>query len=89
MFKKIRRYAKDPYYALGADLMKTHPTWMSDKFYVKVQWRMIMGYELDLDNPRTFNEKLQWLKLYDHNPLYTKLVDKYLVKYWVAKKNRC
>lgn len=43
-----------------------------------------MGYKLDLDNPRTFNEKLQWLKLNDHNPLYTKLVDKYAVKDYVA-----
>lgn len=86
MFKKIRRYAKDPYYAFGYDLIKTHPMWMSDKFYVKVQWWMIMGYELDLHNPRTFNEKLQWLKLYDRNPLYTELVDKYRVKDWVAAK---
>lgn len=39
---------------------------------------------LDLDDPRTFNEKLQWLKLYDRNPLYNTLVDKYAVKAWVA-----
>ena len=41
---------------------------------------------LDLDNPQTFNEKLQWIKLYDRNPLYTLLVDKVLVKDWVAEK---
>ncbi|MBQ6062960.1 MAG: glycosyl transferase [Prevotella sp.] len=44
------------------------------------------GYTLNLDNPQTFNEKLQWLKLYDHNPLYTTLVDKYEVKKYVADK---
>ena len=36
-----------------------------------------MGYELNLENPQTYNEKLQWMKLYYHNPLYTTLVDKY------------
>lgn len=45
-----------------------------------------MGYKINLRNPKTFNEKLQWLKLYDHNPLYTTLVDKYAVKQWVAGK---
>ena len=31
-----------------------------------------MGKKLDLDNPKTMNEKLQWIKLYDHNPVYKK-----------------
>lgn len=43
-----------------------------------------MGYKLNLYNPQTFSEKLQWLKLYDHNPLYTTLVDKNAVKEYVA-----
>ena len=41
---------------------------------------------MDLDNPRTFNEKMAWIKLYDHNPLYHTLVDKYAVKEVVASK---
>lgn len=41
---------------------------------------------MNLENPQTFNEKLQWLKLHDRNPLYTTLVDKYRVKEWVAKR---
>ena len=86
MFKKIIRYTKDPYYALGYDLIKKHPRWMSDEYFIKVLWKMVMGYELDLKNPRTFNEKLQWLKLHDHNPLYTTLVDKYRVKQYVAER---
>lgn len=44
-----------------------------------------MGYKLNLDNPKTFNEKIQWLKLNDHNPLYPKLIDKIAVKEIVAK----
>ena len=44
-----------------------------------------MGQELNLDNPKTFNEKLQWIKLYYHDPLYTELVDKLLVKDYISK----
>lgn len=86
MFKKVKRYLADPYWALGCDLIKKHPNWMSDEFYIRTLWRMVMGYKLDLKNPKTFNEKLQWLKLYEHNPLYTILVDKLRVKDWVAEK---
>lgn len=86
MFKKVWRYLKSPYYALGDDLMRTHPEWMSDKYFIKVMWKQMAGYSLDLDNPSTYNEKLQWLKLYDRNPLYTQLVDKYRVKEWVKHK---
>ena len=45
-----------------------------------------MGKKLNLKNPKTYNEKLQWMKLYDRNPLYTRLVDKYEVKPYVAER---
>jgi hypothetical protein len=45
-----------------------------------------MGRELDLENPQTFNEKLQWLKLYDRRPEYTMMVDKYRVRDYIAEK---
>lgn len=86
MFKKIRRYLRNPYYALGDDLIKAHPEWMPDKYYIKVLWKQMMSYPLNLRNPKTFNEKLQWMKLYDRNPLYTELVDKLKVKDWVANR---
>lgn len=86
MFRKIKRYLKDPKFALGCDLIKKHSNWMSDRFFIETEWQMLMGYKLNLKSPKTFNEKLQWLKLYDRNPLYTKLVDKVLVKDWVAEK---
>ena len=44
------------------------------------------GEILNLDNPRTFNEKIQWMKLYDSTPIKTRLADKYLVREWVAEK---
>ena len=86
MFRKIKRFVKDPYYALGYDMIKKCPNLMSDKFYLSILWKICMGYKIDWKNPRTFNEKLQWLKLYDRNPLYTTLVDKYRVKQWVADR---
>ena len=45
-----------------------------------------MSYKLNLKNPQTFNEKLQWLKLYDRNPEYTKMVDKYEVREYIKEK---
>lgn len=52
--------------------------------YLQKMFYKRMGYELNLQNPQTYSEKLQWMKLYDHNPLYTKLVDKYEVKQYVS-----
>lgn len=57
---------------------------MNDKTFLKMKFKAATGYEIDLRNPQTFNEKLQWLKLYDRNPNYTKLVDKYEVKKYIA-----
>ena len=57
-----------------------------DETYLRLLFLRTMGYELDLANPKTFNEKLQWLKLHDRNPLYTMLVDKAEVKPWVAER---
>lgn len=51
------------------------------RWYTKVTKK-----ELDLDNPKTFNEKIQWMKLYDSTPIKTKLADKYLVREYVSEK---
>lgn len=59
-------------------------TWLPDKVYLKWLYRLIVGHRLNLNNPQTFSEKLQWLKLYDRKPEYTKMVDKYAVKDYVA-----
>lgn len=57
---------------------------LSDKLYLKWMYRLEMGKRLDLRNPQTLNEKIQWLKLYNRNPEYTIMVDKYAVKKYVA-----
>ncbi len=56
---------------------------LPDKAYLKLKYKKHFGKDLNLNNPKTFNEKLQWLKLYDRNPEYHKMVDKYLAKKYV------
>lgn len=57
----------------------------SDKLYLTLLFRCKMGYWMDWKNPKTFSEKLQWLKLYNRKPEYKTMVDKYAVKEYVAK----
>ncbi len=57
---------------------------MSDKIYLTLMGKVKLNQKMDLDNPKTFNEKLQWLKLYDRNPEYTKMVDKYEAKKYIS-----
>lgn len=60
--------------------------WLSDERYLRWLFRLAMGYRLNLANPGTFNEKLQWLKLYDRRDTYTEWVDKYRVRAYIAEK---
>ena len=59
---------------------------MPNEEYLKRLYKAYMGRELDLENPKTFTEKLQWLKLYNRRSEYTSMVDKYAVKEIVADK---
>lgn len=52
---------------------------------LKRWFKKITGYELNLEDPKTFDEKIQWLKLYDKDPRRTTLSDKYAVREWVKK----
>ena len=72
----MRRFAKR---ACIFSLKKTNALW-PDKLFLKFKYRLIIGKKLNLKNPSTFNEKLQWLKLYNRQHEYTMLVDKYEVK---------
>ena len=60
--------------------------WVPDNLFLKVRYRGEMNKPLNLRNPQTFNEKLQWLKLYDRNPEYTCMVDKCEAKKYVVSK---
>lgn len=65
-------------------LQKTARFW-PDKLYLSLLYRLRGGYRINFNNPQTFNEKLNWLKLYDRNPFYTQLADKYNAKLYVKK----
>ncbi len=65
---------------------KIKPLFPSEALYLKTRFRLEMGYRLNLRHPKTFSEKIQWLKLYNRRPEYTTMVDKYAVKEYVAKK---
>lgn len=58
---------------------------MSDEAYLKLIYKNKLRKPLDLQHPITFNEKLQWLKLYDHNPKYITLADKYAAREFIAQ----
>ena len=57
-----------------------------DALYLKLRYWKVFHKPLNLKNPQTFNEKLQWLKLYDRKPEYTCMVDKYKAKQYVAER---
>lgn len=58
---------------------------LSDEAFLKKKYKVRFGKTLDLKNPKTFNEKLQWLKLHNRKPLFTTMVDKYAVKKYIAE----
>ena len=59
---------------------------ISPELELKLLFRIKQGYKLDLKKPKTYNEKIQWIKLYDKNPLMPKCVDKYTVREYVKTK---
>lgn len=58
--------------------------WMPDGLYLRLIYRIIMGRKLHLNNPITFTEKIQWLKIHNRKPEFTIMVDKYAVKEYVS-----
>lgn len=84
--KNIFTYVRHPSKLIIALDGKGCMDWMADKQYLKIMYWAIMHKKLNLKNPQTFNEKLQWLKLYDRNPEYIRMVDKYEAKKYVAEK---
>lgn len=83
-FNVLKRIIANPKDAKMIILYRCPWLMKDDRKFIEFIWKKKMKYPLNLDNPQTFNEKLQWIKLYDHNPLYTKMVDKYEVKNYVA-----
>ena len=63
-----------------------HTYVLSDKSFIKKLYKKRMGKKINLSNPQTFTEKQNWLKLYDRNPIYTVMVDKYLARDFVKER---
>lgn len=80
----IKKYLQKPS-IIGVSLLTHFGGWIPDKSYLKLMYFFKMNRKLNLDSPQRFTEKLQWLKLYDHNPKYPALVDKYEVKSYIAQ----
>ena len=82
--KKPIFYIKNPLRTLAAIFMRIG-AWLPDRLYLQILYLLKTGKVLNLNNPQTFSEKLQWMKLYDRKPEYTIMVDKYAVKDYVSK----
>ena len=86
IFTRIKNYISNPDYRFAINSKLGLYRNMPDDEFLKKKFKIAMGKELDLENPRTFCEKLQWMKAYDHNPRYTMLADKYEVKKIIAEE---
>lgn len=85
MIKKVIKGLKDPrlffLYIIELGIFK----YMPDSLFLRIKYYLKMGKMLDLYSPETFNEKIQWLKLYDRKSSYTSLVDKYEVRRLISQ----
>lgn len=82
----LKWIARNPYHIVGLLAYRGVFDWMKDEAYLKLLYKSWFGKRIDLNDPKSFNEKMQWLKLYDHKPEYTQMVDKYEVKKYVAER---
>ena len=78
--KRKEKHFWNPYKIFESLAMRGFFKNMNDKENLSQLYRARMGKFPDLDHPKSFNEKLQWLKLNDRKPEYTEMVDKYLLK---------
>ena len=85
MRKLVNQVLKIPYGIFNFLAYRGFFNWIPDKPYLKIQYKAFFGCELNLDKPKTFNEKLQWLKLHDRNPLFTILADKYAIREYIKE----
>ena len=86
MLNKINGIIKKPEKVVLWANRKGYLNWLPDKIHLNTMYKLIMKKKLDLKNPKTFNEKLQWLKMYDRHPKYVQMVDKYEAKKYVTEK---
>ena len=86
LFRYLKNFISSPYKRLCYLSNCGFYNHVQDDIFLMKMFRAALGKQLDLSNPVTFNEKLQWLKLYDRRPEYIMMVDKYLVRDYIANK---
>lgn len=84
--KKIIKYFTDKKFRFNVNRKLGFYNKMSDEEFLKKAFKVYIGDKLNLEMPQTFNEKLQWLKLYNRKPEYTVMVDKYKVREYIKEK---
>lgn len=84
--RMVKQFVLDPKVRFGYLTRAGFYNHMSDEEYLSRKYQLYFGQKLDLQNPQTFNEKLQWLKLYNRKPEYTVMVDKYKVREYIAQE---
>ena len=80
----MQKALRDPFFGLKLILNQVAPLIRDDETFLKWKYYLTFRRKLDLENPQTFNEKLQWLKLHDRKPEYMQMVDKAEAKKYVA-----
>ena len=70
----FRKYIDNPRLLYCLATAKGLTRWISDELHLKMMYKALFGVAPDLDNPRSFNEKMQWLKLHNHVESYSKAV---------------
>ena len=83
--QSLRYYITHVGPTLGSLMERVSYLFHNDERYLKLLFRLKIGEKLDLEDPKRFNEKLQWLKLYNQNPEYTDMVDKHKVNLKTAR----
>lgn len=82
---RIKEYLKNPRLLVVKFLSKNIIP-ISDEKFIRLVFKLKLNRDINLKNPKSLNEKCQWIKLYDRNPLYSDLVDKYEVKKIIEKR---
>ena len=86
LFKVGMSFLTKPYYRTRVLIKLGYYDSLSDAEFLKTVFPKYMGYPLDLENPKTFSEKLQWLKINFRDPIQTEMVDKHEAKHFIAER---
>lgn len=86
LFRYINTFLFNPAIRFNYFIKLGFTNHLGDKRFIEKKYELHLNKRLNTDNVSTFNEKLQWLKLYERKPEYTTMVDKYKVREYISKK---